>query len=73
MPCCCANDVEVKSTVARVGPPIERAPHDALGKALVHLAFWKLSPHHFSSEWMLEQEADWRHEVILSRIHSVSL
>lgn len=58
----------MKSTAARVaGPSIERVPRDALGKALVHLAFWKLRPHEFSIEWMQKQEADWRHQVTLSR------
>lgn len=66
--CCSSNAGEVKSTAPRVaGPPIERVPRDALGKALVHLAFWKLRPHEFSIEWMQKQEADWRHKVTLSR------
>eukprot|EP00435_Cladocopium_sp_Y103_P052549 s522_g16.t1 len=69
IPCCCSSNAgEMKSTAARVaGPSIERVPRDALGKALVHLAFWKLRPHEFSIEWMQKQEADWRHQVTLSR------
>ena len=70
--CCCKNDVDQDkhSRALRVSElGIRSGPDDALGKALVHLAFWKLGPDEFSAEWIKKQEAEWHRKVeLLGRI-----
>lgn len=74
--CCCKNDVDQDkhSTAARVsGLGIRSGPDYALGKALAHLAFWKLGPDEFSVEWIKKQEAEWHRKVSLGRGRPLSL
>lgn len=74
--CCCKNDVDQDkhSRALRVSElGIRSGPDDALGKALVHLAFWKLGPDEFSAEWIKKQEAEWHRKVSLGRGRPLSL